>query len=72
MLLLTFMQCYKSGIAIVLFPDHTTNSQAIYLKNFKELNFVVQDESAKTVKIMHLENLALYSSYWLICHNFLK
>ena len=30
---------YKSGIAIVLFQEHTVDSWAIYLKSFEELNF---------------------------------
>ena len=52
---------YKSGIAIVLFQEHTVDSWAIYLKSFEELNFVVWDEFTKTAKIMRLKNLALYS-----------
>ena len=60
MLPLTSTQHCKSGIAIILFPHYTTDSREIYRKVSWSLIFAVQDESAKTAKIMHLENLALY------------
>ena len=55
-------QWCKSGVAVVLLPDH------IYHKQFSQkvlmsLIFMLWEESAKTTKIMWFENLALYGSY---------
>ena len=55
---------YKSGIAIVLFQEHTVDSWAIYPKSFEELNFVAWDEFTKTAKLYALKiwRYTVYSS----------
>jgi len=55
------LDVHASGIAIVLFPDHTTDSWAIYPKSFKELTFCGTGRIRENRKNYASRNLALYS-----------
>lgn len=61
MLLLTSMQSHESGITMVLFSDHTTNSERKVLRN---IIFLVRDESTKTAKIMRLKKIQYVQLWW--------